>query len=834
MRRKVTDFFTIFCPQCRNLILDSPSCPECGWVRELGEGEVGEVAWRGDVGAKVASKVASSRGLVVFGTEDGFVKAWDARKGEEEWRFQLPEGWLTAEGLAVFKDRLYIACDDRRDMAPRDKALIALKLQSGQELWRYPVGAARLSAPLAHRGRIYFASSDNSLHAVDASGRKVWRVDTEGWGRTAPAVGGDLIFAPASHIPPEACLLQAFRISDGEKVWDFAASGPFFTPAFADGVLYLASWSGMLYALDAKSGRKLWDFSTPRQILTAPVVFGNLVVFAARDRKIYALERSEGEVAWTLQTKGKVRGTPLAWEGAIYAATDKGKVYAIEASRGRAAWPQPLEVGDGVRHGLAAEGGRLFIATRHGKLLAVNIRRPEKPLAPAEYERRGEYGKAAVAYALEGEFGKAARIYRRLGKPFEAAQLFERAGELAEAARAYEEAGEWARAQRLYRELNEPLKVALMAERLGNYGEAATLYERERAYAEAGRNYERARQLAKAAQMYQLAGDMEGAERCYRAQGEKAKLAELCLQRGELLKAAEIYQEMGDLLRAAEIYLEAGMPRKAGELYERMEAWERALELYRQLGDVGREALCLERLGMLLEAARAYERAAKELADAGGAEEEVARLYRRAAYCYEKVFEEEKCAECRRKVIRYEKLPDIVVRVKQDKEFVFQETNILSFEVQNDGFGLAYDIELRIFGRFEEEEEPLRLRGLRPKRGFSRPLAVKPLDIGEHVPIEVEVSYMDERGRRYNKRVREYVDVKRERTLERFAPRYVIVEGDFIQAQQYTEKRGDWVEIIRGERREEVREEEIARCQRCGSQLQAGYKFCPKCGYKVE
>jgi tetratricopeptide (TPR) repeat protein len=379
--------------------------------------------------------------------------------------------------------------------------------------------------------------------------------------------------------------------------------------------------------------------------------------------------------------------------------------------------------------------------------------------------------------------------------------------------------------------LREPLKVALMAERLGNYGEAATLYERERAYAEAGRNYERAGQLAKAAQMYQLAGDIEGAERCYRAQGETVKLAELCLQRGELTRAAEIYQEMGDLLRAAEIYLEAGMPRKAGELYERMEAWDRALELYRQLGDRGKEALCLERLGKFPQAAEVYEQAAKELVDAGGAEEEIARLYRRAADCYKKGFEEERWAQCRREVIRYEKLPDIVVRVKQEREFVFQETNILSFEVQNDGFGLAYDIELRISGKFEEEEEPLRLRGLRPKQSLSRLFAVKPLDIGEQVPIWVEVSYTDEHDRHYTKRVRKYVDVRRERTPEKFVPRYVMVQGDFIQAQQY--RKGDSVEIIRGERRVEVREEGIARCQQCGSELEAGYKFCPKCGYKV-
>jgi hypothetical protein len=237
-------------------------------------------------------------------------------------------------------------------------------------------------------------------------------------------------------------------------------------------------------------------------------------------------------------------------------------------------------------------------------------------------------------------------------------------------------------------------------------------------------------------------------------------------------------------------------------------------------------------LGKFPQAAEVYEQAAKELVDAGGAEEEIARLYRRAADCYKKAFKEEKWAQCRREVIRYKELPDIVVRVKQEREFVFQETNTLSFEVQNGGFGSAYDIELRIFGKFEEEEEPLRLRELRPKQSLSRTFALKPLDIGEQVPIWVEVSYTDERGRRYTKRVREYVDVRRERTPEKFMPRYVmVVQGDFIQTRQY--RKGDSVEIIRGERRVEVREEGIARCQQCGSELEAGYKFCPKCGYKV-
>ena len=804
----------IFCPQCNTLILDQTTCSHCGWKREPSPVEApGGVAWQQEAGDKVCTDPALAGDLLLFGTEDGVVHAWDADSGEERWAFALPDGWVPACGMAVAEDRVFVTADDLRTMGSHDKALLALGLADGHEVWRYETAALRLSPPLLYAGRVYFAASDRGFHAVDAqSGECYWRVTISSWSRTAPAAAKHLIYFGTQASPGGSGHILAMHAEDGSEAWRVPCAGTMLSPTVVDDDLYVASWKGTLYALNAQTGEHRWELSIGTHILTPVVALDALVFFGARDRHLYAADREDGKTVWKFRTEGKVRGAPVVSEGVLYLATSDrrggtGKVYAVDAETGEPIWPEPVDVEDRVEHGPVSDGHHLYVATRHGLIWGLTIRERAPAVTPQTYEEQGDLERAAIAYALQGDYAEAGRLYAQMGESYKAAELFRRAGEEApddetrreawqHAGELYEEAGVWPKARALYRDLGLPNKVAHTYARQERWADAAAWFEKGSAWAQAGEMYERAVQWNKATQMYERAGDIESASRCMAKLGDRDRLAPWLVAQGMLDRAAAEYEHVGDLARAAELYREADRLTEAAALYKRIQAWDQARALYQQLGDRVEEATCCEALEEWEEAAPLYEAAAQELeADDQPDVARLAELYEQAARCYGAVFQRRQQATCHRKVLRYRCLPDLEVEVKQQEQFVLGDMNVLLLTVKNVGFGLAYDIRAQASGGFEGELGRS-VPGLAVEDSEELDFSVQPEASGR-VLFKVELTYRDWHGAEYTKEARAYVQVEREApaTPTTFTPREIHVKGDLVIGEK-----GDRVDIRRGER----------------------------------
>src|SRR3954470_23530423 len=64
--------------------------------------------------------------------------------------------------------------------------------------------------------------------------------------------------------------------------WTFKTDGPIIgSPAIADGVVYIGSTDGNLYAVEQESGKQKWKFKTlaSRQVTSSPTVANGLVYF---------------------------------------------------------------------------------------------------------------------------------------------------------------------------------------------------------------------------------------------------------------------------------------------------------------------------------------------------------------------------------------------------------------------------------------------------------------------------------------------------------------------------------------------------------------------------
>ena len=78
---------------------------------------------------------------------------------------------------------------------------------------------------------------------------------------------------------------------DGGVLWIFNESGPIISsPVVADGVVYVGSDDGWLYALDMNDGQLSWKFETNGPVESSPLVHGNVVYVGSNDGNLYAIE----------------------------------------------------------------------------------------------------------------------------------------------------------------------------------------------------------------------------------------------------------------------------------------------------------------------------------------------------------------------------------------------------------------------------------------------------------------------------------------------------------------------------------------------------------------
>lgn len=119
-------------------------------------------------------------------------------------------------------------------------------------------------------------------------------------------------------------------------VWQFKTGGPLTaSPVIANGILYIGSADGKLYALNAKDWGIKWTFDAGSSIRFSAVVWGNRVYFNTRDNKLYALDAKTGDMLWEFETKGWMDSPPIVFDGIVYTGSYPTRIYMLDAFTGK-------------------------------------------------------------------------------------------------------------------------------------------------------------------------------------------------------------------------------------------------------------------------------------------------------------------------------------------------------------------------------------------------------------------------------------------------------------------------------------------------------------------
>ncbi|MEY9862431.1 serine/threonine protein kinase [Catenulispora sp. GAS73] len=158
---------------------------------------------------------------------------------------------------------------------PHDSKLTAYNAKTGGQAWTAqdtsPASDPAFATDITSHGTsIYWAT--NRLYAFDANGRALWPVGvTESDGGAFHAVIADdnAVYA-ASSVTLGNSVIAAYRASDGGPLWRSTWPKSYLDPslecrlALGGGILYIADRvNGTLVALEAKTGKTLWQFHDP-------------------------------------------------------------------------------------------------------------------------------------------------------------------------------------------------------------------------------------------------------------------------------------------------------------------------------------------------------------------------------------------------------------------------------------------------------------------------------------------------------------------------------------------------------------------------------------------
>ena len=166
--------------------------------------------------------------------------------------------------------------------------------------------------------------------------------------------------------------LYAVDVQSGHLKWRFKTGDWVRCPAVSNEVVYVGSHDGSLYALHAKSGREKWEFRTWDAIFSSPAVSHGVVYVGSEDGALYALDAASGEKRWEFHTDAEISSSPAVSDGVVYIGSHDGSLYALDAQSGRPKWE--FKAGGPVSTEAAIAGDVVYVGSDDGHLHAVDIR----------------------------------------------------------------------------------------------------------------------------------------------------------------------------------------------------------------------------------------------------------------------------------------------------------------------------------------------------------------------------------------------------------------------------------------------------------------------------
>jgi eukaryotic-like serine/threonine-protein kinase len=222
---------------------------------------------------------------------------------------------------------------------------------------------------------IYVAVSTSHEAMVKATQTTTAQATTDDYSSYVATHGIMFGFDPAhTRTNPYERTLNVANVSRLHQKWT-APTGDYIvsSPTVANGLVYVGSGDGKLYAFEALTGVRKWvSAPTGGGIDSSPAVVNGLVYVGSQDNQLYAFDALTGKLQWTALTGDQIFSSPTVADGVVYIGSEDDKLYAFDAKTGEQKWV--ATTGDQIWSSPTVANGLVYIGSYDHELYAFNAK----------------------------------------------------------------------------------------------------------------------------------------------------------------------------------------------------------------------------------------------------------------------------------------------------------------------------------------------------------------------------------------------------------------------------------------------------------------------------
>ena len=143
------------------------------------------------------------------------------------------------------------------------------------------------------------------------------------------------------------------------------------SPSVCDGYVYIGSYDGYVYGLNASTGAQIWKYQTQDSVTSSPAVAYGCVYVGSEDNNVYCLNASNGKKIWQSPTGYWVWSSPAVADGNVYVGSEDYSIYCLNASTGTKEWS--YETGNFVDSSPAIANNTLYVGSDDNNIYAFAL-----------------------------------------------------------------------------------------------------------------------------------------------------------------------------------------------------------------------------------------------------------------------------------------------------------------------------------------------------------------------------------------------------------------------------------------------------------------------------
>lgn len=291
----------------------------------------GKALWRFQSGKRIVGTPAVSEGIVVFGSADCKIYGLNAQNGNLLWTVETSEPVLgavtidngtayigasahtfraintcngeikwTFTGVKGYIETKPLVTDSKVIFGAWDNTLYALNKADGRELWKWTGGLTRMHFspaavwPVAAEGKVFITDPQRAMTAIEIeTGNTVWRTFQSMVRETIGlSEDGERIYSKTMN---DSIVCYSTKGSHPHELWaSNVGFGYEHAPSMQvekDGIVFGSTKEGLIFALEAKTGKVLWKHKIGNSLISTVVpLSGNRILFTATGGEVGLLK----------------------------------------------------------------------------------------------------------------------------------------------------------------------------------------------------------------------------------------------------------------------------------------------------------------------------------------------------------------------------------------------------------------------------------------------------------------------------------------------------------------------------------------------------------------